>query len=224
MAKKKKRPTPPPPPPRRKEPAGAAPGVTPKQVRAAQRAKAERRDRVRRAAITGGLVVAAVAAVGGFVALDRRGDAELREALTSGSCTVDTEADVTSPPPGNHVASPTYRVDPPAGGNHLTGNARSGVYTGADVPQDGLLVHSLEHGYVVVWHDPSLDDAGREQLAAFESDNDGDVIVVERAGMEVPVAATAWEQRLLCGGVEPAALQRFADEYVGEGPEDVARG
>ena len=85
-------------------------------------------------------------------------------------------------------------------------------------------MHALEHGYVVAWHDPELPAEQVEQLAAFEQRHDGDVIVAERAGMSTPVAATAWGQRLLCGEVEPAVLDEFAEAHVGNGPEDVERG
>jgi hypothetical protein len=63
-----------------------------------------------------------------------------------------------------------------------------------------------------------------EQLAAFEQRPEDDVIVAAREGMPTPVAVTAWGQRLLCGEVEPDAFDRFAEEHVGNGPEDVPRG
>ena len=53
---------------------------------------------------------------------------------------------------------------------------------------------------------------------------EGDVIVAERTSLPVPVAATAWESRLLCQQVEPAVLDRFVEARVGDGPEDVPRG
>ena len=91
------------------------------------------------------------------------------------------------------------------------------------MPVDGLLVHSLEHGYVVLWHQPSLPASQLQQLVDLQKTSGTDVIVVERASMSTPVAATAWGQRLLCGQVEPDALKRFVTERVGNGPEDVAR-
>ena len=225
MAKRKKRPTAPPPPvrtaaPRTKAPAGTS--VREQEREAARRSVA--RDSLRRKLVAGGLVVAAAAAVGAYVVVDRRGNAELSDALTAGSCEVDEQTDPTSGPPGNHVPNPSYAVDPPAGGNHLgSGATASGVYAGDRVPADGLLVHSLEHGYVVLWHQPGLDAAGLAQLVALQEASGNDVIVVERASLPVPVAATAWGHRLLCGAVEPAALERFVDERVGNGPEDVTR-
>jgi hypothetical protein len=186
---------------------------------AAQRKKQARRRQV----VIALLLLAAVAAVAAYVVTSRRADDSLRQALTAGSCDVDTESDEISGGDG-HVTSPSYTVDPPAGGDHLASVARGGVYAGDAVPPEGELVHALEHGYVVAWHAPDLPAEQVEQLAAFEQRHDGDVIVAEREGMSTPVAATAWGQRLLCGEVEPDALDRFAEEHVGNGPEDVERG
>jgi hypothetical protein len=189
------------------------------QAAAAQRKKQARR----RQAVIALLVLVAIAAGAAYVVTSRRADTELREALTSGTCEVDTESDQISGGDG-HVESPTYTVDPPAGGDHLAAVARGGVYDGDAVPPDGQLVHALEHGYLIAWRTPDLPAEQVEQLAAFEQRHDGDVIVAERASMSTPVAATAWGQRLLCGEVEPDALDRFADEHIGNGPENVERG
>jgi hypothetical protein len=225
-SKKKKRPNPPPAPTRTKPPrAAAAPaGPTKKQQERSARAAAARRDSLRRTLVTGGLVAALLAGVALFVVLDRRGDAELREALTSGSCEVDTRADPTLPAGQNHVPSPRYGIDPPAGGNHLESAAKAGVYEAAGVPSDGLLVHSLEHGYVVAWHQPNLPPEQKKVLEDFQSRHEDDVIVAERRSLPVPFAATAWGHRLLCQEVEEAPLERFFEEHVGNGPEDVPRG
>lgn len=224
-SKKKKRPTAPPPPVRSAPPrVKAAAGPTPRQLEKEAAQQAVAREARRRRLVAGGLVTAALLAVGTYVVLDRRGDAALRDTLTAGSCEVDERADPTDGVPGNHVTSPTYRIDPPAGGNHLgTGAATSGAYAGERVPVDGLLVHSLEHGYVVLWHQPGLPAGQLAQLVAVQEANGGDVIVAERTSLPVPVAATAWGHRLLCGQAEPEVLQRFVDERVGNGPEDVER-
>ena len=224
--KKQKKPTPPPPPVRNKPPraASAPAGPSKRQQERAARQSAAKRDSLRRALTTAGLIALVAALIAGYLLYDRRQDAELREALTSGSCEVDRESDRTAPQGQNHVPNPSYRVNPPAGGDHLPSAARAGVYSGQQVPTDGLLVHSLEHGYVIAWYEPDLPADQLAELKEFQAAHEDDVIVAERPGMPVPVAATAWGQRLLCERVEPEALQRFADEYIGKGPEDVDRG
>lgn len=224
-AKKKRRPTPPPPPVSRKPPRAATrpAGPTRREVERDAQARQERSEALKRKLVAGGLTLAALAAVGGYVLSKNQASDEVRDALTSGSCTVDEKADRISGGDG-HVASPTYTVNPPAGGDHLASAARGGVYAGTSVPADGLLVHAQEHGYVVVWHQPGLPAPQLEALTTFQGAHAGDVIVAERADLPTAVAVTAWNKRLLCGAVEAGPLQRFFDEHVGDGPEDVPRG
>ena len=222
--KKTKRPTPPPAPVAKKPPrsASAPAGPTRKEVEREERWRQERREALRRKLVAGGLATAAVAAVAAYLVVDRRQDAELRDALTSGSCEVDTESDDISGGDG-HVTAPSYSVNPPAGGDHLVSVARSGVYAGTSVPADGQLVHSMEHGYVIAWHQADLPAEQKKALEEFEAEHEGDVIVAERPNLPVPFALTAWNQRLLCQEVEEGPMQRFFDEHVGNGPEDVER-
>lgn len=191
------------------------------------RREAERREQrrasVRRklAAATAATVVVVV--VAGIVLFDRQRQEALEADLTSGSCATDRRSDSTGPPGRNHVARPTYQVQPPAGGDHEASAARAGSYEGASVPTDGQLVHSLEHGYVVLWHRPDLPDGDQRELDLLRESHPGDVITVEREGVTA-VVATAWGRRLLCTDIEPSALERFVVAYVGRGPEDVERG
>jgi hypothetical protein len=182
------------------------------------REQAERSSRRRTAVLAGGLVLLVLVVGTAYLVVQQRRVAALDDRMVAGTCERDSRADGTRG--GGHVPSPTYAVDPPAGGDHLEEWARAGVYTGSDVPSDGLLVHSLEHGYVVVW----ARDASDARLAELAEEHEGDVIVVARPASPVPVAATAWGQRLLCQEVEPAALDAFVTRFVGKGPERVDRG
>jgi len=175
---------------------------------------------MRRLVLVGALVAVLLASVIGFVIVDRRRDAQLEATLTGGTCTTDDRSDPTAPVGQNHVADPTYAVDPPAGGDHTANAAGPGVYA-AENAEDGPVVHALEHGYIVYWHRPDIAPDERQQLEEMQAERDNDVLVVERPTLPVPVAATAWGHRLLCQEVEVEALARFTDEYVNEGPEDV---
>jgi hypothetical protein len=125
------------------------------------------------------------------------------------------------PPPANHVASPTYEVDPPAGGNHDASPSPPGIFTAASAPPDGRIVHSLEHGYVAIWHRPDLPDDDLEALQGLAETYDRDVLLVPRASVRGKVAATAWGHRLLCGEVEVEALDAFVVAFRNKGPERV---
>ncbi len=225
MANKKRKRTPAPP---AATPSAARPqkrtGPRQSDLQRAAHQKGQRRAKLRRAGVFYAVIFVGAALVVGAVVLDRRGNAQLRAQLTAGTCEVDTETDPTRPAGQNHVPAPAYQVNPPAGGDHLPSAARAGVYEGDSVPADGSLVHSLEHGYVIAWHRPDLPEDQVERLAAFQRQHDNDVIVAERSDLPVPVAATAWGHRLLCQQAETGPLERFFDEHVGNGPEDVPRG
>ena len=191
----------------------------------AQRIEAARTAR-RRKSLAARLAVAAIAgillAVLVIRVLSGRDDGNATRAqLTAGSCEYDSKADRTDPAPRNHVASPTYRVDPPAGGNHLPQAARPADYSEGQVPSDGQIVHALEHGYVVLWERPDLAESDRQALQGVAGRYQKDVLVVPRPSLPTTVAATAWGKRLLCGNVEPDALDLFVRTYRNKGPEKI---
>ncbi|MEO5679324.1 MAG: DUF3105 domain-containing protein [Acidimicrobiales bacterium] len=147
----------------------------------------------------------------------QRHDRVVRQ-LTAGGCTVDSTTD----PGGEHIAAPAYRVDPPSGGDHLPSAAPAGFYEpGGQAPADGAAVHSLQHGYVDVWYQPGLDQAGLDRLRALFDAHPKDVLVLPHPSLPQPVAATAWHHRLLCTTVDTAALTAFVTTYRNQGPEKV---
>lgn len=164
-------------------PAEARPGKA--QSTKAQRLEAARRAR-RRKSLAVRLAVAGIAgvlvAVVAIRVLSGGGDGDgVRAQLTAGSCTYDTKADRTDPAPRNHVASPTYKFDPPAGGNHAAQAARPATYQEGQVPSDGQVVHAMEHGDVILWHRPDLSAEDRSALEKVSDTYERDVLVVPRA-------------------------------------------
>lgn len=119
--------------------------------------------------------------------------------------------------------NPKYSVNPPSGGDHLSVAASAGIYEGSRVPKDGNLVHSLEHGYVIVWFKPSLSDADKAALRGMRGNSEiaRDVLIVERSDMPTVVAATAWGQRLLCDGVGVKQLTDFVKDARNKAPEKI---
>lgn len=167
--------------------------------------------------------IAALAVVGAilyFTVGSYLGDRNAVAAMTSGSCRYDERSD-----PGRsgiHIDNPTFSVEPPAGGAHTPAVAGSGDYSAAaQLPGDGQLVHALEHGYINIWYRPSISPEDLEALKALQRENRVDTLLIPRATLSTPVAATAWHKRLLCDQVEIEALQTFTDAYVNEGPERV---
>ena len=142
----------------------------------------------------------------------------LRASLERDGCTVDSRSD----PGRNHVPQATYSVDPPAGGDHDPVPSAAGFYDTTDVPTDGHLVHSLEHGYVIVWYRPAAVPAatvaGLRDLARVRDW----VLVAPRPAMGTALAATAWHRRLLCpdGADGPdGPIAKFVTAFRDQGPE-----
>jgi hypothetical protein len=125
-----------------------------------------------------------------------------------------------------------YRQDPPTSGKHFAVPAEDGLYNGAP-PPDSQLVHSLEHGRVIIWAKPSLPREARQTIRALFDKDSFQLLVVRRADMPYAVAATAWNAapeplgtgRLM--GCEqwnddvPDALRAFMDEHRSNGPEPI---
>ncbi|MCU1693633.1 MAG: hypothetical protein JWM64_2724 [Frankiales bacterium] len=206
--------------PRRKRADYRAPSVRPREPRLAPAATPDDDAPVsyfppgtwRKVLLGGGIGAAGLVALFLASLLNDSGDRAQEKALTRGSCTVDARTD----PGSAHVASPAFRTDPPAGGDHLDGDVAPGTYAGADVPPDGALVHAMAQGRVVLWHRPGV---GTTEAADLVRAHRKDVVVVERASLPVPLALTAWHSRLLCQAPEPAVLERFTDTRKGSGPE-----
>lgn len=71
----------------------------------------------------------------------------------------------------NHALLPSeldYSNGPPSFGPHLTGTAgfERAFYTAQDRPEVGSLVHSMEHGFAVLWYDATAaaDEAAMAEL------------------------------------------------------------
>jgi hypothetical protein len=122
-----------------------------------------------------------------------------------------------------------YGTNPPTTGRHFQAAAGDGIYE--EAAPDSAIVHSLEHGRVVIWFKPSLPEEARAGLRALVEQDGHQILVIPRSEMPFDVAATAWNGspgpegigRLLgCPDFSPAvydALRTFRDEHRGRGPE-----
>ena len=191
-----------------------------KSVPASRRARAEelRHQRERRS-LRNRLVFVAVllVLVGGVFYVASRDDPP---AVESTVCEQDSEHDPERNP--IHIDNPTYEVSPPAGGSHTPDAAQPGFYRdqgSRPLPTDGQLVHAMEHGFVILWYQPTLP---AEEMATLErvSDQRGrELIVVPRRSLGGPIAVTAWHRRLLCSSIDATAVDQFVERYRDKGPE-----
>jgi hypothetical protein len=188
-----------------------------KNARLAESRRARQRAALRRRIAVSVVVIAALAVATVAVANARRHNQRLASSLTARTCRLDQKAD----PGRDHARDPTYRVNPPAGGDHVATAAPADVYTLENRPPDGEIVHAMEHGYVVLWYRTGLPKPEVNQVEGVASDYSVDTLVVPRDDLPVPVAATAWGQRLLCQRVEPGPLTSFIKAYRNKGPERI---
>ncbi len=125
-----------------------------------------------------------------------------------------------------------YASKPPTEGKHFVQPADDGAYD--NPPDQRELVHTMEHGRVIVWFKKNLDKDKRAGLKAlFDEDSFQMVMTPDPTGMSYQVAATAWSReptpngtgRLLgCPTMNDKtydAIRAFRDEYRGNGPEAV---
>jgi uncharacterized protein DUF3105 len=124
-----------------------------------------------------------------------------------------------------------YDTNPPTSGRHYQFPAEDGAY--GEAPQDEELVHTLEHGRVIVWFKPSLSEEQRADLKAFFDEDRYQMVLVPRSDMPYQVAASAWNREpepngtgrlLLCERTTPEvfdALRTFRDEHRSNGPEPI---
>ena len=86
-----------------------------------------------------------------------------------------------------------------------------------NVPGEPHLVHSLEHGFIVLWYQRNLPQADVDKLKDLTRRYSVSTLLVPRDSIGVPVAATAWHQRLLCPGFQETPLVKgtgFQKEIV----------
>jgi Protein of unknown function (DUF3105) len=122
-----------------------------------------------------------------------------------------------------------YHTNPPTTGRHFHASAEDGIYE--EAAPDSAIVHSLEHGRVVIWFKPGVPAEARAGLRALVEQDGHQILLIPRSDMPFDVAATAWNNspgpegtgRLLgCpdfGGAVYDALRAFRDEHRGRGPE-----
>lgn len=202
----------------KKQPARKAPA---KKRVSAQPSRREKEARALRNRIVAGGILLVLAGVIVFLAARPGGGPSVPDRLEAGpgGCAYDTERDGTARNQGDHVAQPTYEVDPPAGGPHLARPADPGFYRKGEAPPDGALVHAQEHGFVVLWYRPDLPAEKMAQLEAVSDQLGRELLVVPRASLEGDIAVTSWHRRLLCREIVPEKIVLFSRSYVDQGPE-----
>ncbi len=118
-----------------------------------------------------------------------------------------------------------YKTMPPTSGPHFPDPTAPGFYTTR--PAFGYLVHSLEHGSVVIYYDPGkLSPEIEKSLRAFttaNSDPEVGIVAVPDADFKYALILTAWDKMLKLDKYDPQVVTAFLAEYLGRGPENPSR-
>jgi len=123
-------------------------------------------------------------------------------------------------PEGNKLS---FGTDPPTSGAHFVKWIDPGVYD--EFLPSGLLVHSLEHGMIVIYldkPDPEARKTLEEWAGLFKGPFSG-IVVTRGAGLGKMVQLTAWRRVLSLKKWDSMAAAAFIDRFRGRGPENPVR-
>ena len=110
------------------------------------------------------------------------------------------------------AAAVHYNSEPPTSGPHFAFVAAPGIYS-APVA-DGLTVHALEHGHVVIQYSSELDRPSVAELTRLVKKYPADVILAPRTGL-VGIAATAWGRIDALSSFDKDRIVRFIEALRG---------
>lgn len=123
-------------------------------------------------------------------------------------------------PAGSQIS---YGTNPPTSGPHFIHWVDPGFYQTSKGRSN--LVHSLEHGMIVVFYD-APGAAAMERLRSWAGLFTGPwsgIVAVRKAGLGEKLILTAWRRILRLDRFEAAPAAAFIDAYRGRGPENPVR-
>ncbi|RIH87171.1 hypothetical protein Mrose_01455 [Calidithermus roseus] len=175
--------------------------------------------------VIGGVIVLAVAGWGFMRWQSQQGVPSLESLIEQGKPAL---AQVQSQPDygrshANIGTSLSYATDPPTSGTHWFNWTEPGFYSRSE-PREKL-VHSLEHGNVVIYYDQPSEEALktlRAWASRYRGQWDG-LVVVPKQGLGQTIELTAWTKLLRLENWDAAAAAAFIDAYRGRGPENPVR-
>jgi hypothetical protein len=135
-------------------------------------------------------------------------------------------------PSGNaqHIAEGAshdpYSTNPPTSGPHYANWTDAGIKD-SQLP-DEVVVHNLEHGYIVINYRPDLPPEQVEELKRIFNSlpnspmfNKVKAVMMPRAQNEHAISLTAWGYLLHMNAPSETKIKQFYEAHVDQGPEQV---
>ncbi len=121
-----------------------------------------------------------------------------------------------------HVARgqshPAYNSNPPTSGWHWGDGVAGPGIKDKQVP-DELVLHSMEHGAVIVWYKTDLPKDQVDEVKKAYDSVDGKKILTPRKNLDVLVALTSWGRLLKLQTIDAEKIKAFIDTNSDRGPE-----
>lgn len=112
----------------------------------------------------------------------------------------------------------SYNSNPPTSGPH-TGNDVAGAGIKDKPVADEIVVHSLEHGAVVLWYKESMTKEEVDRLKKVFQQASGKKIMMPRKEMATPIALTSWNYILRLETIDENAIKEFIETNNDRAPE-----
>lgn len=117
------------------------------------------------------------------------------------------------------VSDVIYNSNPPTSGPHFADWHRDWAFYDEEQPIGGL-VHNMEHGGIVLFYDPEIDEVLKDELRDYVDDT-FKIIASPRDGMEAPVVLVAWGVYEEFEDFDVDRFERFYRFNLNNAPENV---
>lgn len=126
--------------------------------------------------------------------------------------------------PAEHIQAgethPSYNSNPPTSGWMYNETAGPGIKS-APVADENLM-HSMEHGAVILYYKDTLSKADVEKITQAFNSASGKSIMTPRKNLDVPVALTSWGRLLKLKKIDRAKIKEFIETNYDRAPEKMA--
>lgn len=184
---------------------------------ARKKQKAKQRKRM---LIAGGLAIVLIAVISFVVKSNADDRAALLAAAEEADCTDIMEHENEGRDhlgPGETYND--YQTNPPTSGPHHQQPAPWGTYGETVEPES--LVHSLEHGGIVV-HYKDLGDSEADALEDLVESYRNGVISNPNESIDAPIALASWTRSMECQQYSSEVIHAYIAEHCGQAPEKLA--